>query len=241
MKISHLLLAAALFLTASVAFADNNKDKKPKDKTDQAELTTPSSSTGNGTFSWDSRTATITVFVGNDGWDAYFVCGYDKNGNMIESTKTRVVTEANESSITAANALEGYDLSKTEKDNIIHYTSTHKAYQLEVEFGEDVESIGLIGGSNNDKEKFLVYSKTNITAHKMFFSAVDEDGNILFLGQEKWASSLKYNNGAVIFVNAQAGETFGTPLPTPVVTLLIALGLGAAFVMYRNRKQQVEA
>ncbi len=30
---------------------------------------------------------------------------------------------------------------------------------------------------------------------------------------------------------------FGSPLPTPVVTLLIALGFGAAFVMYRNRKQ----
>ena len=30
---------------------------------------------------------------------------------------------------------------------------------------------------------------------------------------------------------------FGSPLPTPVVTLLIALGFGAAFMMYRNRKQ----
>ena len=34
-----------------------------------------------------------------------------------------------------------------------------------------------------------------------------------------------------------AKVTFGSPLPTPVITLLIALGLGAAFVMYRNRKQ----
>lgn len=30
---------------------------------------------------------------------------------------------------------------------------------------------------------------------------------------------------------------FGTPLPTPVITLLIALGFGAAFVMYRKHKQ----
>ena len=29
----------------------------------------------------------------------------------------------------------------------------------------------------------------------------------------------------------------GAPLPAPVVTLLIALGFGAALVMYRNRKQ----
>lgn len=34
-----------------------------------------------------------------------------------------------------------------------------------------------------------------------------------------------------------ATVTFGSPLPTPVITLLIALGFGAAFVMYRNRKQ----
>ena len=31
--------------------------------------------------------------------------------------------------------------------------------------------------------------------------------------------------------------TAGSPLPAPVVTLLIALGFGAALVMYRNRKQ----
>ena len=30
---------------------------------------------------------------------------------------------------------------------------------------------------------------------------------------------------------------FGQPLPAPLATLLIALGFGAAFVMYRNRKQ----
>lgn len=36
-------------------------------------------------------------------------------------------------------------------------------------------------------------------------------------------------------------EPVGSPLPTPVVTLLIALALGAGFVMYRNRKQQVRA
>lgn len=38
-----------------------------------------------------------------------------------------------------------------------------------------------------------------------------------------------------------ADITFGQPLPAPVTTLLIALALGAGFVMYRNRKQQAEA
>ena len=35
----------------------------------------------------------------------------------------------------------------------------------------------------------------------------------------------------------EGGETVGQPLPTPIVTLLIALAFGAAFVAYRNRKQ----
>lgn len=31
----------------------------------------------------------------------------------------------------------------------------------------------------------------------------------------------------------------GQPLPAPAVTLIVALGLGAAFLLYRNRKQRV--
>ena len=51
-------------------------------------------------------------------------------------------------------------------------------------------------------------------------------------------------NGTVDFTTGihtdpskEAQFTFGSPLPTPVITLLIALGFGAAFAMYRNRKQ----
>ena len=50
----------------------------------------------------------------------------------------------------------------------------------------------------------------------------------------------------IIFTPVEAGNgtgtddtnsgTVGSPLPAPVVTLLIALGFGAALVMYRNRK-----
>ena len=53
--------------------------------------------------------------------------------------------------------------------------------------------------------------------------------------------------GTKTFTFGKDGEVKGTititgyPLPTPVVTLLIALALGAGFVMYRNRKQQAEA
>ena len=53
---------------------------------------------------------------------------------------------------------------------------------------------------------------------------------------------LFYHEGrnTIVFDDGQGNKakvTFGEPLPTPVITLLIALGFGAAFVMYRNRKQ----
>ena len=57
-------------------------------------------------------------------------------------------------------------------------------------------------------------------------------------------AALDTGNGHRVFFGIHGEEsegTVGSPLPTPVVTLLIALALGAAFVMYRNRKQQVRA
>ena len=44
-------------------------------------------------------------------------------------------------------------------------------------------------------------------------------------------------NKAVIDVTTGGSNTVGGPLPAPVVTLLIALAFGGAFVLYRNRKQ----
>lgn len=235
MRLHTLLFTAAILMTASFAFAKNDKDKKPKEKDDFTELTEPTTtetSSGNTPFSWNTKTATITLFVAS-GWDDFFVCGYDKDGNIVKGTKTRIADSANLSTVTAAEALEGLDVSQTIKDNVIHFTESHNAYQLKVTFGDNVESIGLIGG-NNDKEGHLVYSYNNVTTKEMFFSAIDKDGNVLYLGKDNWSASLKFNNGGVFMVEAGA---FGTPLPTPVVTLLIALGFGAAFVMYRNRKQ----
>jgi len=51
-------------------------------------------------------------------------------------------------------------------------------------------------------------------------------------------SSWNLNNGALflVAVNEKSTGPAGSPLPAPVVTLLIALGFGAALVMYRNRK-----
>lgn len=50
-------------------------------------------------------------------------------------------------------------------------------------------------------------------------------------------AELDTGNNVRAYFGIYGKESFGSPLPTPVVTLLIALGFGAAFVMYRNRKQ----
>lgn len=86
-----------------------------------------------------------------------------------------------------------------------------------------VKELGIVSShkatfsSDNPSEKFLFYrTKATISKDYVSFGKLDDNGH--------------GNDHA-------ADVTFGSPLPTPVVTLLIALGFGAAFMMYRNRKQ----
>ena len=72
--------------------------------------------------------------------------------------------------------------------------------------------------SNNPDSKWVFYrvKGTTFSANSVSFGKLDDLGG---------------GN------NESATVTFGNPLPAPVVTLLIALAFGGAFVMYRNRKQ----
>ncbi|MBP5294109.1 MAG: hypothetical protein J6Y95_00135 [Lachnospiraceae bacterium] len=92
--------------------------------------------------------------------------------------------------------------------------------------GTTVENFGVIG-----KDK--VSSVPNISNNFYFYQLSDTPANTVYFG--KIGSDSGHGN------DRAAKVTFGQPLPTPVVTLLIALALGAGFVMYRNRKQQAEA
>ena len=69
---------------------------------------------------------------------------------------------------------------------------------------------------------------------RLAFGGEGGDG-ILYFGKSNWIGSK--NNGALFLISGKKADTMGSPLPAPVVTLLIALGFGAALVMYRNRKQ----
>ena len=71
-------------------------------------------------------------------------------------------------------------------------------------------------------------------------------GNLFYVIDDKQVDKTK--NYYLAFGTPETGEdgryirkdpeiAFGQPLPAPLATLLIALGFGAAFVVYRNRKQ----
>ncbi len=95
-----------------------------------------------------------------------------------------------------------------------------------IEFPSTVKTLG-IAGMNGSSAQQVVYSTTNIKNNPGWKFYITQNYEIL-------AFDMTADNGGG---NYAAEITFGSPLPAPVVTLLIALGFGAAFVMYRNRRQ----
>jgi len=86
------------------------------------------------------------------------------------------------------------------------------------------------GGGSADKKDAYSYGATSNHA-EFHFAATDTVIAFTKNGTDK---------GRIDF-GGNGDGTVGAPLPTPVVTLLIALAFGAGIVMYRNRKQQVKA
>jgi hypothetical protein len=101
-----------------------------------------------------------------------------------------------------------------------------KAGENSIALSNGVESLGFIG--TNGESPHLVFSANGNSAKKWKFYVNDTMEVIAF---DKTSDNGGGNYAAEITVQA-----FGAPLPAPVVTLLIALGFGAALVMYRNRK-----
>lgn len=96
----------------------------------------------------------------------------------------------------------------------------------------NAETITLTG----TKEIGVKITKDNVVYKSFTYSSSPDPTNQLFT----------HKRGNTIILddpsnNVHAEVTFGSPLPTPVITLLIALAFGAAFVLYRSRKQQAEA
>ena len=120
--------------------------------------------------------------------------------------------------------------------------SSNLKYKLMGEFNRDIMTFDLEEGYNEiilptyyygqvgQINRLMVVTDYNLSAPlSTSFSGYDAAPTLFYAAGR---NTIGYNDGS-----NTATVTFGSPLPTPVITLLIALGFGAAFVMYRNRKQ----
>ena len=211
MKLHNLLLTAALFLTATVSFAAI-----------ETITTTKDGKTYTG-YAWsvDKDTNNITVTLtrsnsnGNGTW-SYELFAYKGGANSKDWSYT--LNEENADS---------YKKVKNEQIYTFHIPLTGPN---NVDY--DITSIGII----SDKTS----TSASISTENIF--AKDSDF-FYYLSKETGAKDNTISYGKITGKPGKEKEhmkaefTFGQPLPAPVVTLLIALGFGAALVMYRNRKQ----
>lgn len=195
MKLSNLLLSAALLFTATAAFAGHSIDTDKYDISD---------------FTWSKPQGTqqisINLIKNNDDddqkswsyavYDTEYYDTFKSDSKLFENIGTE--------------AYAGKIWLLQEGDNVINLP-------------EGVTELGIVSShkttfsGNNPSAKFLFYrTKATITSDNVSFGKLDDNGS--------------GNDHA-------ADIAFGAPLPAPVVTLLIALAFGAAFMFYRNRKQ----
>ena len=166
-------------------------------------------------FSWtnDTGSQNIAVTLKYDGQTDYKYIAYDTSKYTSGwSASTALDTESGKSVWLLKEGVNNITLPENVTTLGI-YNTTHTVYS-----------------TNNPDEKWMFYRTIaggTSPSDMVSFGKLDDKGS--------------GNHAADFSFGAGSGETFGTPLPTPVTTLLIALGLGGAFMMYRNRKQQAEA
>ena len=252
MKLHKLLLTAALCLSVGIVFAQGNGNGNNGMNGGQAKqiLQTIELKTQNS-YSWDTNVAAgptndldkesileVTMIRmngngngnSNTGW-SYLVGGYRENNSKVETALSNGVL-----STTGVFGADFEGLTEEQISAINFYAKEHGVYNFQVSFGtnETIQSFGLIGTVEDVIES--VNNTTDKPNENKFYTLGDT--NILYYGSPNNFP----NNGALFLVSAyttyreKEPVPFGTPLPTPVTTLLIALGFGAALMIYRNRK-----
>ena len=195
MKLRNLLLTAALFLSASFAFADKAFDINDYNV---------------GNFTWTNNSGDQTIRVQLKKYNQedfrYFVYDVDAyDQNQIVNGQWGKYASNNEGKV--------WELQTGVNEIVLPEGVTH--------VGVFALTKKVYSGDNaTDKFRFYREKDSQFLERKVSFGKLDDNG--------------KGNSHSADII-------FGAPLPTPVVTLLIALGLGAAFVLYRGRKQQAEA
>ena len=237
MKLHNLLLTAALFLTAGIASADSISEGDYNAPQFIKNTTVPGAWTTSGNNSLDIilmyKNGTADTLSGY----AYYVVAHKTGAEGWDVLSGLALSEP------AAN---GRLLST---DESAQYTSlfsdigghsTPNVYEFKVAFDEKVyDQIGILGRNGSPSQ--IVNSAENDpatngsqfhynTPHSVLYFQNGGDIKAALLIDATYIGSNTTPNGG--------DETMGAPLPAPVVTLLIALGFGAALVMYRNRKQE---
>ena len=229
MKLRNFLLTAAIFLSAGIAFAQTTTSSKyftinDIPATDEGRegitdytWTVPANNNrtsfnafvvqyGKGGFSYD----VFGTSAENEGWSEKLSVSY-----MLDDTKAYVVDMKNSSNLVRYTDVTVYD-EATGKDKFyqrIYYFSVPYEVKVMSEIGVLTSDIF---SDANQLDPFYFYRVSDQQYFLSFGEATTVDGKII--------------------ANKDPQIAFGQPLPAPVTTLLIALGFGAAFVMYRNRK-----
>ena len=136
-------------------------------------------------------------------------------------------------SVNAANQVT-VTLTKPEAESWDYYLYSLSNPSWEVELAKGTNKVTLDAASTQYGVRAYKSNGGGSAEKKICFSGVNspiQSGGFNFIGNAA-SNQIVFGKGN----DVKGVVSFGSPLPAPVVTLLIALGFGAALVMYRNRK-----
>jgi len=242
MKLHNLLLTAALFVSASIASAVEEPESYLSFQTGTNTVNHNTYTTYYLTPAAGSNTLDVTLlqYAGNankeKGW-TYYAIGYKTDGTTAwEKALTLENARKEGSGITGGGiTLTAEQQAFAESIGTPEDGDSIKAYMFTVTYDNEVTASIAFEGRNGDAKK-LVSSFVNTAATNDFhFSDIENTDSILLFGKNEFTGTDV--KGMISTNGIPEASVVGSPLPAPLVTLLIALGFGAALVMYRNRKQ----
>jgi len=218
MKLRNLLLSAALFLTAGiVSAAETYTLEQNNDPVFQKASNGIWTSIGNNTID-------VVVIEAASGYN-YALFGY----NTVTNTWTQLA-DLNSGTTLEGETKEQYRQMYKDFGGNGNSFNGAKVYEVDTTFDNtNIEKVGILGWNGSLNQTVLSALNDPATNGSIF----------KFLPQYEEAVAFNNKNSlkGIVVMKDASYQSIGSPLPAPVVTLLIALGFGTALVMYRNRKQ----
>lgn len=263
----NFILTAALFLTASIAFAQVKAEPgtTPTTVTDKYFEINDLDGGNKTNYTWTVKPYTgkdknggwysISATVVRDNTDEFSYKVFDASGMNKEwnheisvalkyddEIGDYVVDMKESKNLVGYRDVYAYNTVQKENDLGELYTTTEKGdflrrvyyfslpVKVEVEFDDDGNRIVKYPVSELGVKMDGKLSTVNSVSPSIFYRVADQQYYLSF------GAPVTDSEGKIIR-NDDPQIAFGQPLPAPLATLLIALGFGAAFVLYRNRKQ----